>query len=224
MKRPGIDADADVSEERGRLKPSLRPSFAALPVGAWQDMLIAIGASTGGTEAIKDVLCDLPAEVPGIVITQHMPETFTASFAARLDSLSRITVIESQGGERILPGHAYLAPGHSHLLVRRSGGSYFTELSQEAPVNRHRPSVDVLFASVAIAAREHAIGVILTGMGKDGAKGMLEMRQTGAWNIGQDQNSCVVYGMPREAAQIGAVHEVAPLSAIAARIMARLRA
>ncbi|HUW36336.1 MAG TPA: chemotaxis protein CheB [Rhodocyclaceae bacterium] len=223
MPGPGSDAAADVSEEPGRLKPPTRPSFAALPARVLADKLIAIGASTGGTEAIKDVLRDLPAEVPGIVIVQHMPETFTASFAARLDSLSRLTVIESQGGERILPGHAYLAPGHSHLLVRRSGGSYFTELSQEAPVNRHRPSVDVLFASVAAVARENAIGVILTGMGKDGASGMLEMRHAGAWNIGQDRESCVVYGMPREAAQVGAVQEVAPLSAIAERIMARLR-
>ena len=213
----------DAGAEHGRREPSPRPSSAALPAGILQDRLIAIGASTGGTEAIKEVLCELPAEVPGIVIAQHMPEAFTAPFAQRLDSLSRLTVIESKGGERILPGHAYLAPGHSHLLVRRSGGAYFTELSQEAPVNRHRPSVDVLFASVASAARGHAIGVILTGMGKDGAKGLLEMRQTGAWNIGQDQASCVVYGMPREAAQIGALQEVAPLSAIAGRILARLK-
>lgn len=222
MKRAGMDGEAELIE--ARQKPSPRPPSAGLPAGILQDGLIAIGASTGGTEAIKDVLREFPAEMPGIVIAQHMPETFTASFAARLDSLSRITVIESQGGERILPGHAYLAPGHSHLLVRRSGGGYVTELSQAEPVNRHRPSVDVLFASVAIAAREHAIGVILTGMGKDGAQGLLEMRQGGAWNIGQDRESCVVYGMPREAAQVGAVHEVAPLSAIAERIMARLRA
>ena len=187
------------------------------------EKLIAIGASTGGTEAIKAVLTVLPEEVPGIVIVQHMPESFTASFAARLDSLSRITVIESKGGERIQPGHAYLAPGHSHLLVKRSGSGYVTELSQSEPVNRHRPAVDVLFRSVAQHARGNALGVILTGMGKDGAQGMLEMRQAGAWNIGQDQDSCVVYGMPREAAQVGAVEEVAPLNQIAERIMQRLR-
>lgn len=186
--------------------------------------LIAIGASTGGTEAIKAVLCDLPAEVPGIVIVQHMPEAFTASFANRLDSLSRIRVVESKGGERILPGHAYLAPGHSHLLVKRTAGGYVTELSHADPVNRHRPSVDVLFHSVAAVAKNNAIGVMLTGMGKDGAMGMLEMHQAGAWNIGQDQDSCVVYGMPREAAQVGALDEVAPLSSVAERVMARLRA
>ena len=188
-----------------------------------EDKLIAIGASTGGTEAIKAVLKDLPQEVPGIVMVQHMPESFTASFAARLDSLSRVTVIEAKGGERILPGHAYLAPGHSHLLVKRSGNGYVTELAQSEPVNRHRPAVDVLFRSVAQHVRGNAIGVILTGMGKDGAQGMLEMRQAGAWNIGQDQDSCVVYGMPREAAQVGAVEEVAPLNQIAERIMQRLR-
>lgn len=200
-----------------------RPSFAPLSARVLEEKLIAIGASTGGTEAIKEVLKDLPAEVPGIVIVQHMPEAFTASFANRLDSLSRVRVIESKGGERILPGHAYLAPGHSHLLVKRSGGGYVTELSRGEPVNRHRPAVDVLFGSVAVHARGKAIGVILTGMGKDGAKGMLEMHRAGAWNIGQDQDSCVVYGMPREAAQVGALDEVASLDHIAERIMQRLR-
>jgi two-component system chemotaxis response regulator CheB len=200
-----------------------RPAYAPLATRVLEERLIAIGASTGGTEAIREVLKDLPAEVPGIVIVQHIPEAFTPSFAKRLDSLSRVTVIESKGGERILPGHAYLAPGHSHLLVRKSGGGYVTELSQSAPVNRHRPAVDVLFGSVAIHARGNAIGVMLTGMGRDGAKGMLEMHQAGAWNIGQDQDSCVVYGMPREAAQVGALDEVAPLDHIAGRIMQRLR-
>ena len=188
------------------------------------EKLIAIGASTGGTEAIKDVLLALPARVPGIVIVQHMPESFTASFAKRLDTLSQVRVIEAHGGERIEPGHAYLAPGHSHLLVKRSGGGYVTELSQEEPVNRHRPAADVLFRSVARVLRNHAIGVILTGMGKDGAQGLLEMRQAGAWTIGQNQESCVVYGMPREAALIGAVEEVVALSSVADQIMARLRA
>jgi len=186
-------------------------------------MLIAIGASTGGTEAIKAVLRGLPQEVPGIVIVQHMPESFTASFASRLDALSRVKVIEAKGGERILPGHAYLAPGHSHLSVRRSGTGYMTELSQGGPVNRHRPAVDVLFRSVAQQARGNAIGIILTGMGKDGALGMLEMHQAGAWNIGQDEQSCVVYGMPREAAQVGALDEVAPLAKIAERVLHHLR-
>jgi two-component system chemotaxis response regulator CheB len=213
-----------------------RPQAAAVPATArveapvatvssrmLTEKLIAIGASTGGTEAIKEVIMRLPAAVPGIVIVQHMPEAFTPSFAKRLDSLAAVRVVESKGGERIQPGHAYLAPGHSHLLIRKSGGGWVTELSQAEPVNRHRPSVDVLFHAVAREAGRNAIGVILTGMGKDGAQGMLAMRQAGAWNIGQDQESCVVYGMPREAAQLGAVDEVASLNGVAARILGRLR-
>ena len=187
------------------------------------EKLIAIGASTGGTEAIKEVLARLPAAVPGIVIVQHMPESFTPSFAKRLDSLGAIRVVESQGGERIQPGHAYLAPGHSHMTVKKIGAGWVTELSQSEPVNRHRPAVDVLFDSVAREVGRKAIGVILTGMGRDGAQGMLAMRQAGAWNIGQDQESCVVYGMPREAALVGAVDEVVSLGNVAARVLARLR-
>ena len=199
------------------------PSLAGAPDRALAGRLIAIGASTGGTEAIKEVLTRLPAAMPGIVMVQHMPETFTTSFARRLDSLSELQVVEAQGGERIQPGHAYLAPGHSHLRVKRSGGGWVTELSQDEPVNRHRPAADVLFDSVAQAAGRDAIGVILTGMGKDGAQGMLAMRNAGAWNIGQDEASCVVYGMPREAARVGALDEVAALADIPARILARLR-
>jgi two-component system chemotaxis response regulator CheB len=187
------------------------------------EKIIAIGASTGGTEAIKEVLIRLPAEVPGIVMVQHMPETFTPSFAKRLDSLGALRVIEARGGERIQPGHAYLAPGHSHMTVKKSGSGWVTELSQSDPVNRHRPAVDVLFNSVAKEVGKNAVGVILTGMGKDGAQGMLAMRQAGAWNIGQDQESCVVYGMPREAALVGAVDEVSSLNNVAARILAKLR-
>ncbi len=185
--------------------------------------LVAIGASTGGTEAIREVLTALPPDVPPVVMVQHMPESFTPSFARRLDGLCRITVVEAQGGERLQPGHAYLAPGHSHLAVRHTGGAYYAELLRTEPVNRHRPAVDVLFRSVAEQAGRHAIGVILTGMGKDGAQGLLAMHGAGAWTIGQDQESCVVYGMPREAALVGAVDEVAPLSRIAERILARLR-
>jgi two-component system, chemotaxis family, protein-glutamate methylesterase/glutaminase len=185
--------------------------------------IIAIGASTGGTEAIKDVLSVLPAEMPGIVMAQHMPEGFTTSFARRLDTQSNLTVVEAQGGERIQPGHAYLAPGHSHLLIRRVAGGFVTELSQAEPVNRHRPSVDVLFRSVAQEARGRASGIILTGMGKDGALGLREMREQGAWTIGQDQESCVVYGMPREAANVGALEEVAALSDIPGRLLLHLR-
>jgi two-component system chemotaxis response regulator CheB len=200
--------------------------------------LIAIGASTGGTEAIKRLLSELsaklpgnlpptlpsklPTTLPGIVIVQHMPPMFVTSFAQRLTSLSGIQVIEAQGGEIIMPGHAYVAPGDAHLTVRRSGDNYRTELSQAEPVNRHRPSVDTLFDSVALDVGEYAIGVILTGMGKDGAQGLLKMHQAGAWTIGQDEASCVVYGMPRAAAQLGALDEVAPLSRIAGSILARL--
>jgi two-component system chemotaxis response regulator CheB len=188
------------------------------------ETVIAIGASTGGTEAIKDVLGSLPEEMPPIVMVQHMPDTFTPSFARRLDSLSKLTVIEAGGGERLQPGTAYLAPGHSHMRVRKSAGGFVLELSREEPVNRHRPAADVLFRSVAEQVRHNGLGVILTGMGKDGAQGLLAMRQAGAWNIGQDQASCVVYGMPREAAEIGALDEVASLGDISRRIVAKLSA
>lgn len=184
--------------------------------------LIAIGASTGGTEAIKEVICRLPAWVPGIVIVQHMPAAFTPAFAKRLDALGPLRVREAGGGEPIEPGHVYLAPGHAHLRVKRTPRGWITEVSEEAPVNRHRPSVDVLFHSVASEVGAQAIGVILTGMGKDGARGLLAMHEAGAWTIGQDRDSCVVYGMPREAALLGALDEVAALGDIAARILARL--
>lgn len=178
---------------------------------ASSEKLIIVGASTGGTEAIKELLVQMPSDCPGILIVQHMPEGFTRSFAQRLDSLSRIAVKEAEHGDRILPGHAYLAPGHSHLLLDKSGANYVAHLSQAPLVNRHRPSVDVLFDSAARHAGQNAIGVILTGMGKDGAAGMLAMKQAGAHNFAQDEASCVVFGMPREAIAIGAVHEVAPL-------------
>ncbi|HEY6896217.1 MAG TPA: chemotaxis response regulator protein-glutamate methylesterase [Rhodocyclaceae bacterium] len=194
-----------------------------IPARVLTEKVVALGASTGGTEAIRAVLTALPAEMPPIVMVQHMPETFTPSFAARLDSLSRLTVIEAKGGERLTPGHAYLAPGHSHLLVKKQGGAFYTELSKADPVNRHRPAADVLFHSVAAEVGKNALGVILTGMGKDGAQGLLEMRNAGSWNIGQDQDSCVVYGMPRAAAEIGALHEVAALGEIAPRLVAHLR-
>lgn len=214
-----------VTPRRDLVRP-VAPPPASLAVSQrlMERTVIAIGASTGGTEALREVLCSLPPNVPGIVMVQHMPESFTGSFARRLDSLAAITVVEAKGGERIQPGHAYLAPGHSHLLIKKVGAGYVTELSKAEPVNRHRPSVDVLFHSAAEVLGANAIGVILTGMGRDGAQGMLAMHKAGAWNIGQNQETCVVYGMPREAAQIGAVDEVAPLGDIGARIMARLRA
>jgi two-component system chemotaxis response regulator CheB len=188
------------------------------------EKLIIIGASTGGTEAIREFLMQMPSDCPGILIAQHMPEGFTTSFARRLDSLCKITVLEAAGNERILPGHAYIAPGHSHLLLARSGANYMTKIEQTDPVNRHRPSVDVLFRSAAVAAGKNALGVILTGMGKDGAAGMLEMRNAGAQNFAQDEASCVVFGMPREAIAIGATHEVAPLTALPGLVLGYLAA
>jgi two-component system chemotaxis response regulator CheB len=188
------------------------------------EKLIIIGASTGGTEAIREFLMQMPSDCPGILITQHMPEGFTTSFAKRLDSLCRISVVEAAGNERVLPGHAYIAPGHSHLMLARSGANYMTRIEQSPPVNRHRPSVDVLFHSAAQAAGKNAVGVILTGMGKDGAAGMLEMKEAGAWNFAQDEASCVVFGMPREAIAIGATHEVGPLQALPGMVLGHLAA
>jgi len=184
--------------------------------------IIFIGASTGGTEALKDLLLGMPADCPPTLVVQHMPETFTASFARRLDSLCAPRIIEAQGGERIDSGTVYIAPGHSHLRIKRQGGGYQTELQQTPPVNRHRPSVDVLFDSAAELVGRQALGVILTGMGKDGAQGLLRMRRAGARTFGQDEASCVVYGMPREAFQIGAVEEQAPLDALARKVLAVL--
>lgn len=186
------------------------------------EKLIIVGASTGGTEAIKEFLIRLPPDCPGILVTQHMPEAFTKSFADRLNGLCRISVKEAQHAERVLPGHAYVAPGHSHLLLKRSGANYMTELSQAEPVNRHRPSVDVLFRSAANHAGKNAIGVILTGMGKDGAAGMLEMKRAGAYNYAQDEATCVVFGMPKEAIALGGVDEVVPLQDMAKRMLTRL--
>ncbi|HTH45770.1 MAG TPA: chemotaxis response regulator protein-glutamate methylesterase [Oxalicibacterium sp.] len=188
------------------------------------EKLIIIGASTGGTEAIKDFLVQMPSDCPGILITQHMPPGFTKSFAQRLDGLCKIGVKESEGNERVLPGHAYIAPGHSHLQLVRSGANYMTQLDQGPPVNRHRPSVDVLFHSAAVAAGKNAVGVILTGMGKDGAHGMLEMKNAGAYNFAQDEASCVVFGMPREAIAVGAAHEIGALSALPGMVLAYLAA
>jgi two-component system chemotaxis response regulator CheB len=185
--------------------------------------LVAIGASTGGTEAIRDVLQPLPSDCPAVLIAQHMPPGFTRSFAQRLDGLCRITVKEAEHGERVLPGYAYIAPGGFHLSLARSGANYVAHLDQEPPVNRHRPSIDVLFDSVARHAGKNAIGVILTGMGRDGAEGLLRMRQAGAYTLAQDEASCVVFGMPREAIALGAAHEVAPLSEMSRRVLAHLR-
>jgi two-component system, chemotaxis family, protein-glutamate methylesterase/glutaminase len=218
---------AAASKVRGRAPaPAGTPPRILAALGsrvATTEKLIIIGASTGGTEAIKDVLVQFPPDAPGVLVTQHMPEGFTKSFAARLDKLSRITVSEAVHGERILPGHAYIAPGgNAHLKLKRSGANYVVELDPAPPVNKHRPSVDVLFRSAAEVAGANALGVILTGMGKDGAAGMLEMRQAGAYTIAEDESTCVVFGMPREAIAAGGVEEVAPLGDIAQRLFAKL--
>jgi len=181
--------------------------------------VVAIGASTGGTEAIREVLARLPADAPGIVMVQHMPEKFTASFAERLNSLSKVSVSEARDGDRILPGHALLAPGNFHMEVARSGAEYRVRVFSSDPVNRHRPSVDVLFASCARQLGNNAVGVILTGMGADGAREMAAMRRAGAHTIAQDEESCVVFGMPKEAIVLGGAAEVLPLDRISAGIL-----
>lgn len=186
------------------------------------DTIIAIGSSTGGTEAVKDVLEVLPPNTPPILITQHMPERFTKTWADRLNSLSRISVKEAQDGDSVLPGHALVAPGGYHMTLVRSGARYSVKINQDPPVNRHRPSVDVMFDSVAQVAGGNAIGVILTGMGNDGAKGMAAMHQAGAYTIAQDEASCVVFGMPKEAIKAGGVDKVLPLPDIAAAMLARV--
>jgi two-component system chemotaxis response regulator CheB len=187
------------------------------------EKVVFIGASTGGTEATKDVLTRLPPDFPALMITQHMPPGFTTSYAKRLDGLSRIRVKEADDGERILPGHAYLAPGGFHLSVERSGANYIARVRDGEPVNRHKPSVEVLFESASRVVGPNAFGVMLTGMGGDGAKAMKAMRDAGAYNVCQDEASCVVFGMPREAIAQGAAHEVLPLDRIAAHLMERLR-
>jgi two-component system, chemotaxis family, protein-glutamate methylesterase/glutaminase len=188
------------------------------------EKLIIVGASTGGTEAIREVLVPLPPDAPAVLIAQHMPPGFTKSFAQRLNGLCRITVKEAEHGERVLPGHAYIAPGHAHLLLARSGANYIAHLSDDPPVNRHRPSVDVLFRSAAQHAGKNAVGVILTGMGRDGAAGLLEMRKAGAYTLAQDEASCIVFGMPREAIALGAADEIASLPEMSRRVMTRLAA
>ncbi|AVS78596.1 chemotaxis response regulator protein-glutamate methylesterase [Paracidovorax avenae] len=193
---------------------------AILPPGAGRAMaqtterVVAIGTSTGGTQALEEVLTALPRVCPGIVIVQHMPEKFTAAFASRLDGLCRIAVKEAENNDRVVPGRALIAPGGKHMLLRRSGAQYHVEVLDGPLVNRHRPSVDVLFRSVAKCAGANAHGIIMTGMGDDGAAGLLEMHQAGARTTAQDEESCVVFGMPKEAIKRGGVDKVLPLSAI----------
>jgi len=202
----------------------VRPATPVAPLGRLStEKIIFIGASTGGTEATKEVLMNLPPDSPAVVITQHMPAGFTKSYAARLDSLCRIRVKEAVDGDRILPGHAYIAPGGFHLSVERSGANYVARVRDGEPVNRHKPSVEVLFDSAAAVVGPNALGVMLTGMGADGARAMKTMRDAGSWNVCQDEASCVVFGMPREAIAHGAAHEVLPLQRIAPTLLDHLK-
>ncbi len=188
------------------------------------EKIVFLGASTGGTEATREVLVGLPADFPAVMITQHMPPGFTKSYATRLNSLCRIRVAEASDGERVLPGHAYIAPGGLHLSVERSGANYIARVLDGEPVNRHKPSVEVLFDSAARVVGRNALGVMLTGMGGDGARAMRTMRDAGSYNLVQDEASCVVFGMPREAIAQGAANEVLPLKQIAPRLIEWLRA
>jgi two-component system chemotaxis response regulator CheB len=198
-------------------------SVLAKPTGAMvetTEKVIVIGASTGGTEALKTVLETLPADCPGIVIVQHMPELFTRAFAGRLDSLCAISVKEAETNDTVLRGRALLAPGNHHMLLKRSGARYFVEIKEGPLVCRHRPSVDVLFRSAARYAGKNSVGVILTGMGDDGANGMLEMKQAGAYTIAQDEATSIVFGMPNEAIKRGGVDKILPLGSVAKAILA----
>ncbi len=186
--------------------------------------IIAIGASTGGTEALKEVLLKLPANIPGLVIVQHMPAQFTTAFADRLNGLCQIRVKEAQDGEAVLNGQALIAPGNFHMLLRRSGAKYYVQVKDGPMVHHQRPAVDVLFNSVAQYAGANAVGVILTGMGADGAQGLLKMKQAGAKTLAQDEASCVVFGMPKEAIKLGAADQVAPLLEMSQRIIRSINA
>jgi len=187
------------------------------------ETVIAIGASTGGTEALRVLLEGFPADCPGIVIVQHMPEMFTKQFAQRLNSLCKVSVKEAENGDKVLRGHVLLSPGGKHMMLKRSGAIYHVEVVDGPLVNRHRPSVDVLFRSVARYAGKNVVGAILTGMGDDGARGMLEMKEAGAHTIAQDENSCVVFGMPKEAIKLGGADKVLPLSDISKYIMSKVK-
>jgi two-component system, chemotaxis family, protein-glutamate methylesterase/glutaminase len=215
-----VKREASKSEARYASHDTLYGSSSAMLKTT--DTIIAIGSSTGGTEAVKHVLEMLPPHTPPILITQHMPERFTKSWADRMNSLCRISVKEAEDGDSVLPGHALVAPGNYHMTLIRSGARYTVRIDQDPPVNRHRPSVDVTFASVARCAGANAVGVILTGMGGDGAKELLTMKQAGAFTIAQDEATCVVFGMPKEAIKAGAVDKILPLQDIAGAILSHV--
>jgi two-component system, chemotaxis family, protein-glutamate methylesterase/glutaminase len=210
-----------VVDVKSRLKkaplapPTSRAVYAPRALAETTNKLIAIGASTGGTEALKQVLTQIPRNSPGILVVQHMPPNFTAAFAERMNSLCDITVSEAKNGETITNGKALIAPGNFHMLLRRSGSSYFVQVKTGPRVHHQRPAVDVLFKTVAMHAGANALGIILTGMGADGARGLLAMKQAGAFTIAQDEASCVVFGMPKEAIRLNAVDSVVPLDKIA---------
>ncbi|WP_407425009.1 chemotaxis response regulator protein-glutamate methylesterase [Treponema sp.] len=220
-----VESKSALKRDPGSPQPKLsadvileKPNPSLAPIDT-TDIVVAVGASTGGTEALKDFLTMLPADSPGIVIVQHMPEHFTASFAQRLDGLCKISVREAEDGDIVQRGQALIAPGNHHLLLKREGDEYYVEIKDGPLVSRHRPSVDVLFRSAARYAGKNAIGVIMTGMGDDGAKGMKEMHDAGSYNIAQDEATCIVYGMPCEAVKAGAVDKIVPLQNIAGEIL-----
>jgi two-component system chemotaxis response regulator CheB len=241
--KPKLGVRAFLAESRARLVDALRAAACArlrrrvgppagtapptlpevLPFGVTTDRVVAIGASTGGTEALRFLLRAMPPDAPGLVIVQHMPEGFTRAFAQRLNQECHIEVKEAADGDRVIDGRALIAPGNRHLSVRRSGAHYVVAVSDGPPVSRHRPSVNVLFDSVATAVGPSAVGVILTGMGDDGARGLLAMRNMGAATLAQDEASCVVFGMPKEAIALGAAEDVAPLSNMPGLILSRAR-
>ncbi len=233
VSKPAMDLKSGMEEKRQEIVEKVRQAARARVRGGRQaprapssaeqrtrlrfrstEKIIGIGASTGGVEALREVICELPSDAPAVLVTQHMPEQFTKTFAQRLNSLARVQVTEAKDGQRVLPGHVYLAPGHSHLELTRSGANFLCRVFEGAPVSGHCPSVDVLLNSIAKIAGENGVGAILTGMGRDGAAGLLAMRQAGARTFGQDEASCVVYGMPRVAFENGAVESQLPLSRI----------
>ncbi len=207
--QPKLTADVILAKTASRSEAMLKTT----------EKVVVVGASTGGTEALSDFLQAMPLDSPGIVIVQHMPEHFTKAFSNRLDGICRISVKEAENNDTVIRGRALIAPGNHHLLLKRSGARYYVEIKDGPLVSRHRPSVDVLFRSAARYAGKNAVGVIMTGMGDDGAKGMLEMKEAGAYNIAQDEDSCVVFGMPKKAIELNAVDRVMPLSAIPAAVV-----